>query len=60
MDQHIFLKILIMIVVITCGYKNCYNASLLIYRRYKGDCLLINKQLMLLRSMGGKPYLFSF
>ena len=33
MDQHIFLNILKMIVVMTRGYKKCYNIFLLIYIR---------------------------
>ena len=32
MDRHIFLRILRMIVVMTCGYEKCYNVSRLIYR----------------------------
>ena len=41
-DQYIFLKILRMIVVMTCGYKKCYNASILIYMGYDGELKEIN------------------
>ena len=34
MDQHIFLMILKIIVVMTRDYKKCCNVSLLIYRGY--------------------------
>ena len=41
MHQHISLRILRMIVVMTRGYRKCYNASLLIYMRLIKSLLYI-------------------